>query len=94
MWHPFFQLIAGIITWMADTFFPDPSSSGVNAIGSLMTSLPDGVISTVSGGLGIIGCFVDIQVLFACVSVVLVWRGIWVAYRIYRIIKDAIPVIG
>lgn len=88
MWGALFGVAAGVILWIAQHWLPVAAN---NPLGILASS---GDPSPWVDGMGIVGLFVDLPFLFAVLGVLMAWKGVWLLYRLWRTLLEAIPMAG
>jgi hypothetical protein len=87
MWAALVTAFSGFIGLIADAVLPVHSQPTFQAVG-VLTAAP------FVNGLAILGLFVDLPFMFACIGVVLAWKLIFLVYRIWRLVLEAIPMMG
>lgn len=91
MFHLLAVVISGLLGGVVDWIFPSAASAAANG---LWSSLPHNVVGAAVAACAVFGLFIDLPLFFGCVGVLLTFRSIWLVYRVYMTIKQAIPVVG
>lgn len=91
MFNLFARLVAAVMGGFIDLIWPGTTASVAH---SIWDSIPHNVLGASVQAVAIFGLFIDLPLFFTCLALVMSFRLLWLAYRIYMTIKQAIPVVG